>query len=919
MLYTSFSLNGAWELAYSKDPYQTTEPPREPFAPDRFGRFFTIHVENAVPGYWEDIADQFAASLFYSKLHINPEYGIQRYPMGPDIPDMALPNIIGTFFYRRTFLCEEIDTLSSLWFSGVQNKASVWLNDVYLGHQEGYSTPFELQIPEGVLKNGENEILLAVSNHPLEGFEDRLVSGLTNRAANQYTGGITGDVELRVYAGTLRDAAIQISEDCACVNVQVQSTKSVSCSWVVLDGSEVRKSGTCQGDFSFDTGDLERWTPENPKLYTLELTCDDSSLQRKFGVRRLTVDGVQLRLNGKPYYLRGVCEHCYFPITVHPHHDLKEYRRNIRKFKELGFNFMRCHTFVPAEEYMQAADELGMLVQVESPNNSTLEQWEQIVAFCRQHPSVVIYCCGNEVGLDEARIEHVRRCASEVHAQTDALFSPMSALPGIEYSIFDKSVKQEEKPFAHVPQRMAAVREFLDLFNSYTLGRTSYFSLTADPAILDSWSPVYQRPRLSHEICIQGTYTDLSLKDRYRGTRIGKTEMFSSIEAHLAAKGVLEKAPLYFYNSCQWQRKLRKFCFEATRMCRTIAGYDFLGPIDTHWHTFGYDVGMMNEFYELKPGETVRNVRMYNSDTVLLTDFGTQFNFTAGKPLSVGLLVSHFGSKDLEKAQLNIRLTLDGKLVESRKLCLPLVQAGVVEKLYNFEALLPDVKMPGAMKLAVTLECGDTYAENEWELYLFPQKKTEQGDLLVAENLTEEELLAALEAGRDVVLLGAGPFANRKISFQQALAGRSAGSVATVIEDHPALDGLPHEGYCDWQFRNLMEDGDAVAFETDSVPFAPIIEVVTPHKNVIRQASLFEFAALNGRLLVCSLRFDETDPTACWLKNRLIEYARSEQFQPEHTVNAAQLQSLIHASVEKTVENRNFAFNPNDKASSKKS
>ena len=37
------------------------------------------------------------------------------------------------------------------------------------------------------------------------------------------------------------------------------------------------------------------------------------------------------------------------------------------------------------------------------------------------------------------------------------------------------------------------------------------------------------------------------------------------------------------------------------RRCENMAGYDFLGPVDTHWHTFGYDVGMMNEFFELKP------------------------------------------------------------------------------------------------------------------------------------------------------------------------------------------------------------------------------------------------------------------------------------------------------------------------------
>ena len=917
MVYTAFSLNGTWELAYSRDPYQNTDVPKAAFAPDNSGILPSTTVEKAVPGYWEDMAKQFATAPFFDRLQINPEYGNQRYPMTADIPDMALPNIIGTFFYRRTFLWEDTDHAAALWFSGVQNKASVWLNDVFLGYQEGYSAPFELQIPDSVLKHGENQIILAVSNHPLEGFDGMLVSGLTNRAANQYTGGITGDVELRAYSGALRDVAIQVSEDCSRVTVQVQSSHPISCRWTIYDGSTVCRHGVSEGDFSFDTNGLSQWSPEDPKLYTLELSCGNSTIQRRFGVRRLTVDGTQLRLNGSLYYLRGVCEHCYFPITVHPHHDLQEYRKIVTKLKELGFNFIRCHTFVPAEEYMQATDELGMLVQVECPNNSTLEQWAKIVSFCRVHPSVVIYCCGNEMLMDESRIAHMRQCAQMVHNQTDSLFSPMSALRGLEYHWTEENLTGKlDQPFPHHPGRFETVREFADLFNSYTLGQSSYFSLTADPAQLDDWSRVYQRPRLSHEICIQGTYTDLSLQDRYQNTRIGQTEMFSSIKAHLTQQGVLEKAPLYFYNSCQWQRLLRKFCFESTRLCHHIAGYDFLGPIDTHWHTFGYDVGMMNEFYELKPGETEQNVRMYNSETVLLTDLGTQFNFTAGQTLSIGLFTSHYGRDDLTNATLNLQLTLDGKTIESRNLQLSQVQAGAVTKLCDFTAVLPHVENPGAMKLYATLECGDTFAENRWELYLFPENQVDYGDLLVAENMTESELLAALEAGRDVVLFGTGPFASRETSFQQALAGRSAGNVATVIYDHPALEGLPHDGFCGWQFRNLMENGNAVCFE--NVPFDPIIEVVTPHKNVIKQAALFEFQILKGRLLVCSFRMDDFDPAACWLKNRLIEYARSEKFQPKYSLDRHQLQSLLHIQAENTDCNNNLAFNPNDKAAMRK-
>ena len=35
--------------------------------------------------------------------------------------------------------------------------------------------------------------------------------------------------------------------------------------------------------------------------------------------------------------------------------------------------------------------------------------------------------------------------------------------------------------------------------------------------------------------------------------------MFSSIEKHLESKGVLHKAPLYFKNSSEWQRRIRKY------------------------------------------------------------------------------------------------------------------------------------------------------------------------------------------------------------------------------------------------------------------------------------------------------------------------------------------------------------------------
>ena len=97
----------------------------------------------------------------------------------------------------------------------------------------------------------------------------------------------------------------------------------------------------------------------------------------------------------------------------------------------------------------------------------------------------------------------------------------------------------------------------------------------------------------------------------------------------LKEKGLLDRADTYFVNSCEWMWRIRKHCFEKLRAADRVAGYDFLGDINTHWHTFGYSVGMMDEFYRLKPGETVENALRYNSAAVVLSDLGSDFNVTA--------------------------------------------------------------------------------------------------------------------------------------------------------------------------------------------------------------------------------------------------------------------------------------------------
>lgn len=912
----NISLNGKWIIDYLSDqPYISEEEPKIDNAEN------TVTPCN-VPGYWEDMTDVFRTTALHTKLHWNPLYTLQRYPQAGYVPDMALPNPVGCFVYQRRF---SLDTLSDggemeLYIGGAQNAVSVWMNGHFIGRHEGYSTPFSFAVHRGVLNVGENRITLAVSNNRLAGYKGRPVSGLTSRAANECTGGIYGDVELRVYSDGLKDLWVSTSEDGSSFIVHVTGAADKEKVVKIFDGEKLKHTqemAAGQDTCVISTQGFFFWSPDEPKLYKAFLSTANQELSLQFGVRRLTVKGTKLFLNGEPYFFRGSCEHCYQPITVHPTQDKAYYREVIRSLKELGFNSIRFHTWVPPYAYMEAADELGMLMEVESPNNTSLEEWQEIVRFCRRHPAVNIYSTGNELQIDADYEKHLRSCAELVHKETDSLFSPMSAMRGIEYRFVDDEYVKE--PFQYNPRRLSAIGEFCDLYNSYSLGLTSYKSTSGTYQTLDERNAVYGKPLLSHEICIHGTYCDLSLEERYQGFRIGDTEFMSSVRRHLKECGLLDRANVYYRNSAAWQQIQRKHCFETLRRCNSFAGYDFLGDIDTHWHTFGYCVGMMNEFYELKPGETIQNVRRYNSDTVLLADLPSSVNFEAGASIEIPVWVSHYG-KQISKALLQVRISGGGRVLLRKEVRLGEITRGAVSELYRIHFRMPQCEKPQALKLAVSLAGGDTDCENQWDLYVFPKmsqtlpsaKVMRKNRVVVMDGCDGATLWNELNEGKNVVLLGAGPFMSQEVSWQLSVAGRTNGHLATVIADHPLLEEFPHEGYCGRQFEHMLNESCSVVMDIGDTPHRPIIDIATSYKNVHREAMLFEYCVGKGKLLVCTLRLSEEDPAACWLRAKILSYAMSDKFQPKEVLTEAQFIRLCETGPVVSSKNSNLAMNKND-------
>lgn len=923
-------LSDDWSFTYTQEIdnlENPTLPPKDAFS-----------AKMPVPAYWDDHIDQLNSEPWMRDAKYNEDYQavsftnyLQLEGEAGTLPDTSLPFLNGVGWYRQELQYSEELTSGYivLDIGRVSLEAWVWLNGKLLKYHFGHSTPFKVRLDKEYLHGQSNELIIAVRNTR----RDRL--GFNLRGYKGYSGGISRPVSLS-FSGDLNISNVYLyasDENRKIIwNVSTDGTNSANIAkihWLIRNPLDLNVlaegSVPVSGDLTIwqtDSAGMKEWSDIFPNLYDIEISIlNDETIQdsisQKFGLRSIAAKGTGLVLNGHPILLRGVTEHCYFPLTCKPPFDIESYREMLRRVKLLGFNWLRFHTWVPSEEYMFAADELGMLIQVEPPVGFGEKEWLDILHSCRKHPSVVIYCCGNEELLDENKIATLQIMAEISHEEVpDALFCPQEALRGVEYGWNDSDIGSDvlETPFLHNHSRLAKLKEFSDVFGQYAWGELSYTSALGNWRRVQNNMQVYERPCLAHEVGIIGSYIDLSLEERYKDTRIG-TDLYALSRKGLEAAGMIDRASLFYQNSCAWSRILRKQAIENVRKCNTYAGYDYLGGIDQHNHQSGYNAGIMNEFYELKSGDSAERISNYNGESVLLLDCSTNRNLKCGDEFNLELFVSLYGRANLDKANLTwILKDSQEHVVLRNESIIENIKNGAVSSLDNIKFVVPELEKPEKITLVACLSGNEYDITNDWNFWVFPAVKSEDiSDVKVVSSLDMEDI-NFLEQGGKIVLLGDAPFASTELDFQISKAGRVHGNLATVIYDHPLTNIFPHDGFCAWQFYSMFHDGRAVMFDELNIPFSPIIEVASTYKAIKKQACMFEFMIDSGKLFVCSLNLNSSDPASVYLKNTIIKYAASKNFNPEKKVDLQTIKKLVNEwdpdlkkKATKTVE----AFDPN--------
>jgi len=335
----------------------------------------------------------------------------------------------GSIWYKRSFDYSKSPKRRVFVHFGAANyKAFVYLNGEELGRHEGGFTPFDFEITDRIRHEG-NFLVLRVNNTRAEDYVPTVNTDWWNY------GGITRPVALVEVPETfVQDYFIQLAK----------GSRHLISGWLQLNGPQPRQKvsiripevgisksvetdATGRAEFSF-SADLTLWSPENPKLYTVEIAAVTDKITDHIGFRSIETRGTEILLNGKPIFLRGISIHEEAPVRSGRAWNESDARTLLSWAKELGCNFVRLAHYPHSEAMLRMADEMGLLVWGEVPVYWTI-QWEnpetlraaqnqlgEMIARDHNRASLIIYSVANETPISEARNHFLSRLIERAHS-----------------------------------------------------------------------------------------------------------------------------------------------------------------------------------------------------------------------------------------------------------------------------------------------------------------------------------------------------------------------------------------------------------------------------------------------------------------------------------------------------------------------
>ncbi|WP_316736913.1 glycoside hydrolase family 2 protein [Pedobacter aquatilis] len=414
------SLNGKWD--YIIDPYENGfyDYRHQPFDQSK----------TATGGFFDDREQKDKSELIEYNFDGSPQMNV---PGDWNSQSEKLELYEGTVWLRKKFNAQpEKNKRYLIYFAAVNYEAHVYLNGKKLGVHKGGFTPFQFDVT-GKLKAGNNSLVVKADNVRKQDEIPTVNTDWWNY------GGITRDVYLaELPEHFISDYKLQLEKGSKnLINFNLKLADSFSGQDVSVSIPELNLEKKYKTDNEgkitdqFVWNNLNLWSPENPKLYSVSIKSANETIEDKIGFRTIEVLGDSIMLNGKSVFLRGISLHDENPLLAGRLRSEGDMRMMLQWAKDLNCNYVRLAHYPHNEEMLRLADEMGLLVWAEVPVYWTIS-WENPVTYAnakqqltdlilrdKNRASVIVWSIGNETPLSDARLNFMSNLAETARTLDD--------------------------------------------------------------------------------------------------------------------------------------------------------------------------------------------------------------------------------------------------------------------------------------------------------------------------------------------------------------------------------------------------------------------------------------------------------------------------------------------------------------------
>lgn len=337
----------------------------------------------------------------------------------------------GTVWYQRTFTAKaEPGTRRFLYFAGVSTRCNIYLNGKKIISHEGSFTPFQIEVTDA-LKDGDNLLVCEVNNN-------RRVDAIPAMSYDWWNyGGITRDVMLvTVPTQYIADYFVRLEKgkkDVIALSVSLSEAvagKKITVKIPELKvNCEMTTDALGKAEASVKVRSLQRWSPESPKLYNIEIASPDDKVTESIGFRNIDTRGTKVFLNDKEIFLRSISFHEEIPQRMGRAFSPADADMLLSEARALGVNTIRLAHYPQNEYIVRKAEQMGFMLWEEIPvwqsidftNDVTMGKartmFDEMLQRDKNRCAVSMWGVANETRPSEARNAFLTRLVSDGRAK----------------------------------------------------------------------------------------------------------------------------------------------------------------------------------------------------------------------------------------------------------------------------------------------------------------------------------------------------------------------------------------------------------------------------------------------------------------------------------------------------------------------